>query len=171
MVKIRLTRMGDHKSPFYRIIVADSRSPRDGRFIEVLGTYDPHLDDGLKLDVDKSKQWIKNGAQPTDTVRALLVKAGALETKKSTQKTKADKKKKAEELTMTELVKYIVTALVDNKEQVSVTEDGDVIVVKVAKEDMGKVIGKQGRIIKSVRSVVKAASVKQGRNCTVEIDE
>ncbi len=94
MVKIRLTRMGDHKSPFYRIIVADSRSPRDGRFIEVLGTYDPHLDDGLKLDVDKSKQWIKNGAQPT--VRALLVKAGALETKKSTQKTKVDKKKKAE---------------------------------------------------------------------------
>ena len=72
---------------------------------------------------------------------------------------------------MTELVKYIVTALVDNKEQVSVTEDGDVIVVKVAKEDMGKVIGKQGRIIKSVRSVVKAASFKQGRNCTVEIDE
>ncbi len=72
---------------------------------------------------------------------------------------------------MTELVKYIVTALVDNKEQVFVTEDGDVIVVKVAKEDMGKVIGKQGRIIKSVRSVVKAASVKQGRNCTVEIDE
>ena len=72
---------------------------------------------------------------------------------------------------MTELVKYIVTALVDNKEQVSVTEDGDVIVVKVAKEDMGKVIGKQGRIIKAVRSVVKAASVKQGRNCTVEIDE
>ena len=59
----------------------------------------------------------------------------------------------------------------DNKEQVFVTEDGDVIVVKVAKEDMGKVIGKQGRIIKSVRSVVKAASVKQGRNCTVEIDE
>lgn len=96
MVKIRLTRMGDHKSPFYRIIVADSRSPRDGRFIEVLGTYDPHLDDGLKLDVEKAKQWIGNGAQPTDTVRALLVKAGALETKKSTQKTKVDKKKKAE---------------------------------------------------------------------------
>ena len=96
MVKIRLTRMGDHKNPVYRIIVADSRSPRDGRFIEVLGTYDPHLDDGLKLDVEKSKQWIKNGAQPTDTARALLVKEGVLETKKSTQKTKVDKKKKAE---------------------------------------------------------------------------
>ncbi len=96
MVKIRLTRLGDHKSPFYRIIVADSRSPRDGRFIEVLGTYDPHLEDGLKLDTEKSKKWIADGAQPTDTVRALLVKAGVLETKKSTQKTKVEKKKKAE---------------------------------------------------------------------------
>lgn len=96
MVKIRLTRLGDHKSPFYRIIVADSRSPRDGRFVEVLGTYDPHLDDGLKLNADKAKEWIKNGAQPTDTVRALLVNAGVLETKKSTQKTKVEKKKKAE---------------------------------------------------------------------------
>lgn len=96
MVKIRLTRLGDHKSPFYRIIVADSRSPRDGRFIEVLGTYDPHLDDGLKIDVEKSKTWIKNGAQPTDTVRALLVKSGVLEKGKSTQKTKVEKKKKSE---------------------------------------------------------------------------
>lgn len=96
MVKIRLTRMGDHKNPFYRIIVADSRSPRDGRFIEVLGTYDPHIEDGLKLDAEKAKQWVKNGAQPTDTVRALLVDAGVLETKKSTQKTKVEKKKKAE---------------------------------------------------------------------------
>ncbi len=96
MVKIRLTRLGDHKSPFYRIIVADSRSPRDGRFIEVIGTYDPHLDDGLKLDAEKAKKWIADGAQPTDTVRALLVNAGVLTTKKSTQKTKVEKKKKAE---------------------------------------------------------------------------
>lgn len=96
MVKIRLTRLGDHKSPFYRVIVADSRSPRDGKFIEVLGTYDPHLDDGLKLDADKAKKWIANGAQPTDTARALLVQAGVIETKKSTQKTKVEKKKKAD---------------------------------------------------------------------------
>ena len=96
MVKIRLTRMGDHKSPFYRVIVADSRSPRDGKFIEVLGTYDPHLDDGLKLDADKAKKWIANGAQPTDTARALLVQAGVIETKTSTQKTKVEKKKKAD---------------------------------------------------------------------------
>ena len=72
---------------------------------------------------------------------------------------------------MTELVNYIVTALVDNKDEVSVTEDGDVITVKVAKDDIGKIIGKQGRIIKSIRSVVKAAAAKQGKSCTVEIDE
>lgn len=72
---------------------------------------------------------------------------------------------------MIELVKYIVTALVDDKDGVSVTEDGDVVTVRVAKDDVGKVIGRQGRIIKALRSVVKAASVKQGRNCTVEIDE
>lgn len=72
---------------------------------------------------------------------------------------------------MTELVKFMVTALVDNKDEVSVTENGDVIVIKVAKDDMGKIIGRQGRTIKSIRSVVKAASVKHGRNCTVEIDE
>ena len=96
MVKIRLTRMGDHKSPFYRVIVADSRSPRDGKFIEVLGTYDPHLDDGLKLDADKAKKWIANGAQPTDTARALLVQAGVIATNKLTQKTKVEKKKKAD---------------------------------------------------------------------------
>ena len=72
---------------------------------------------------------------------------------------------------MTELVKYIVTALVDKKDEVSFTEDGDVLTVKVAKDDMGKIIGKQGRIIRSIRSVVKAASIKQGRNCSVEIDE
>ncbi|MDE6029660.1 MAG: KH domain-containing protein [Clostridiales bacterium] len=72
---------------------------------------------------------------------------------------------------MTELVNYIVTALVDNKDEVSVQEDGEVITVKVAKDDIGKIIGKQGRIIKSIRSVVKAASAKRGRNCSVEIDE
>lgn len=72
---------------------------------------------------------------------------------------------------MTDLVKYIITALVDKKDEVSVSEDGDVIVVKVAKDDMGKIIGKQGRIIKAVRSVVRAAAIKQGKNCSLEIDE
>ena len=78
-VKIRLRRMGAKKNPFYRIVVADSRYPRDGRFIEEIGTYDPlKTPADVKIDADKAKQWIANGAQPTDTVKALLKKNGAL---------------------------------------------------------------------------------------------
>ena len=71
MVKIRLRRVGAKKAPFYRIVVADSRSPRDGRFIEEIGTYDPMADSGkIKVDMERAKYWIANGAQPTDTVLA-----------------------------------------------------------------------------------------------------
>jgi small subunit ribosomal protein S16 len=78
MVKIRLRRMGAKKAPYYRIVVADSRSPRDGRFIEEIGTYDPLSEnEKLKVDLERAKYWIANGAQPTDTVRGLLKKAEA----------------------------------------------------------------------------------------------
>ena len=74
-VKIRLRRMGAKKAPFYRIVVADSRYPRDGRFIEEIGYYNPLENPPVvKIDADKAKQWISNGAQPTDTVKALLKK-------------------------------------------------------------------------------------------------
>ena len=72
-VKIRLRRMGAKKAPFYRIVVADSRYPRDGRFIEEIGFYDPTKEPSVvKIDAEKAKKWIANGAQPTDTVRAIL---------------------------------------------------------------------------------------------------
>ena len=78
-VKIRLRRMGAKKAPFYRIVVADSRYPRDGRFIEELGYYNPMENPPVvKLDADKAKQWIRNGAQPTDTVKALLKNNGVV---------------------------------------------------------------------------------------------
>ena len=94
-VKIRLTRLGDKKSPFYRVVVADSRSPRDGKFIDIVGTYNPKTQPvEVKIDVEKVKTWIANGAQPTDTARALLVNAGVLEPKAMPAKTKAIKKKK-----------------------------------------------------------------------------
>ena len=81
-VKIRLTRLGDKKSPFYRVIVADSRSPRDGKFIDLLGTYNPLTDPAeIKIDNEKAREWIKNGAQPTDTAKSILVKSGAIEKK------------------------------------------------------------------------------------------
>lgn len=78
-VKIRLKRMGAKKAPHYRVVVADSRSPRDGRFIEEIGYYNPLSDPAeVKIDVEKAQAWLKKGAQPTDTVRALLKKSGVL---------------------------------------------------------------------------------------------
>ena len=79
MVKIRLRRMGAKKAPFYRIVVADSRYPRDGRFIEQLGTYDPLKEPAeIKVDAERAQEWIKTGAQPTDTVKRLFKTAGVL---------------------------------------------------------------------------------------------
>ena len=79
MVKIRLRRMGAKKAPFYRVVVADSRFARDGRFIEESGYYDPTKEPSVvKIDAEKAKQWLDNGAQPTDTVREILKKAAVL---------------------------------------------------------------------------------------------
>ncbi len=79
-VKIRLKRMGMKKKPFYRVVVADIRSPRDGRFIEEIGYYDPMTEPStIKIDAEAAKKWLQNGAQPTDTARALLKKSGIIE--------------------------------------------------------------------------------------------
>ena len=78
-VKIRLRRMGSKKAPFYRVVVADSRYPRDGRFIEDIGTYNPLTDPAeVKIDAEKASKWIANGAQPTDTVKAMLKKINVI---------------------------------------------------------------------------------------------
>ena len=87
MVKIRLRRMGAKKRPFYRIVVADSRTSRNGRFIEILGTYDPNQDPSeIKLNTERAEYWLKCGAQPTDVGRAILKRSGLLGgvTKKAT---------------------------------------------------------------------------------------
>ena len=95
-VKIRLTRLGDKKSPFYRVVVADSRTSRDGKVIEKLGTYDPKTDPAeIKIDVEKAKTWISNGAQPTETAKSILQTAGVLEVKGNTAPKTNNKKKKA----------------------------------------------------------------------------
>ncbi len=79
MVKIRLRRMGAKKAPFYRIIVADARSPRDGRFIEEVGYYNPMTNPAeIKVDAEKVEKWLNNGAQPTETVKAILAKNGLI---------------------------------------------------------------------------------------------
>ena len=77
LVKIRLTRLGAHKKPFYRLIVADSRARRNGPFIEILGTYDPLKEPSeIKIDLEKAKSWLQKGAQPTDTAKKLMQRAG-----------------------------------------------------------------------------------------------
>ena len=96
-VKMRLTRLGDKKSPFYRVVVADSRKTRDGEYIDLIGTYNPLKNpEEVKIDVQKAKDWIFKGAQPTDTVKAILVKAGAIETKPAKKEAKTVKKTKTE---------------------------------------------------------------------------
>jgi small subunit ribosomal protein S16 len=77
MVKIRLKRMGKKRAPFYRVVVADARSPRDGRFIEEIGTYDPNVEPAaVKINAELAKKWLADGAQPTDTVARLFKNAG-----------------------------------------------------------------------------------------------
>ena len=93
-VKIRLTRMGDKKSPFYRIVVTDSRKARDGAYIEKLGTFNPLVVPAeIKLDVERTKVWLNNGAQPTETARTILVREGLLQPV-AKRAPKTDKKKK-----------------------------------------------------------------------------
>ena len=78
-VKLRLIRMGSKKRPFYRVVAADSRYPRDGKFVEVVGTYNPvAITDNIKVDDEKALKWLRNGAQPTDTVKDILSKAGVM---------------------------------------------------------------------------------------------
>jgi len=102
-VKIRLTRMGDKDSAFYRVVVTDSKQARDGKYIENLGTYDPKTADkiqGIKLDVDRAKYWLGVGAQPTETAHALFVKAGIVQAQpykaKANAKPAAPKAKKSD---------------------------------------------------------------------------
>ena len=133
MVKIRLRRMGAKKAPFYRVVVADSRYPRDGRFIEEIGTYNPCVSPAeIKIDAERAQEWIKTGAQPTDTVRAL-----------------------------------------EHPDDVTVTEkqgaDELTLELRVAPDDMGKVIGRQGRIAKEIRTVVRSYAQRTGVKVSVDI--
>ena len=166
-VKIRLRRTGAKKAPSYRVVVADSRYPRDGRFIEEIGYYNPLTEPStIKIDLEKAANWIANGAQPTDTVKVLLKKAG-LEYFHSRQYRRIE---------MKELLITIAQGLVEDPSAVEVVEDepmedGTVVFhLHVAPDDMGRVIGKQGRIAKAMRTVMRAAATRQDVKVAVEID-
>ena len=160
MVKIRLRRMGAKKAPFYRIVVADSRYPRDGRFIEELGTYNPLKEPAeITVNAESAQKWIKDGAQPTDTVRILLKKAGVL----SAMDTAGVK----------EMLTYIVSNLVEKPEeiQINVLDNGSSVTLqlRVAAEDMGRVIGRQGRIAKEIRTLIKTMGLREDTRVMVDI--
>ena len=109
-VKIRLTRMGDKKSPFYRIVVADSRKSRDGEVIDLIGTFNPLTNpETIKVDAQKATDWLKKGAQPTDTAKALLVKANVTFPEKKVKAKKAPEKKAAAKTTAKTATKKTAT--------------------------------------------------------------
>ncbi len=163
MVRLRLTRRGRRKRPFFRIVAADSRMPRDGRYIEVLGTYDPLKSPAaVALKQERVLEWLKKGAQPSVTgVSDILVSA-------SQPGGAAMDELKA-------LIEHMAKALVDKPDAVSVQEtDGEkttIIELRVAQDDLGKVIGKQGRTARSMRTILNAAGTKLGKRCVLEILE
>ena len=192
-VTIRLTRAGSKKVPFYRVVAADSRSPRDGRFIEQLGVYDP-LRDPVEFRVDETRldHWLSVGALPSQTVGELLRRAEARRPRPprrrpsqrsivssrmsdAVEKGRGRGAREQREPSLRELVDYLARGLVDHPEEVEVEEveepDALVFELKVAEEDLGKVIGKQGRTAKALRTILSAASAKTRRRVILEILE
>ena len=155
-VKLRLTRVGSKKNPIYRIVAADSRSPRDGKFIEIIGRYNPQHEPSLiEVDEEKARKWLSNGAQPSEHGREAAEDQGHLEV-------------------VRELLAELARRLVDEPDAVRVEQvEGDdgtlVLRLHVAEADVGKVIGRQGRIARALRTVVRAGGPSAGRRLQLEI--
>ncbi len=164
-VKIRLARHGAKKRPYYRIVVADSRCPRDGKFIEEVGRYNPCTEPAMvQFDLEKVDQWIKNGAQPTDTVASLLEARSRERVSIMAEQTED----------IVGLVESVVRPLVEFPDDLEITssdaEDGSILVeVRVNEEDAGKVIGRQGRVIKAIRTLARAAASRTNTHVEVEL--
>ena len=161
--KIRLARVGSKKNPIYRVVVADSRSPRDGRFIEIVGRYNPQTDPStIELDEAKIEDWVSKGAEMSDPVKRLLKAKSAY-----VGGLVAD--------TMVDFVAHVARQLVDHPDEVRVERmerDGAIVLrLHVASDDIGKVIGRQGRVIRALRTIVRASGTKPGERRLLEIAE
>jgi predicted RNA-binding protein YlqC (UPF0109 family) len=161
LVRIRLRRMGKKKQPVYRIVVADSHKPRDGRYIESLGYYDP-MTEPSTIELNG----VPAGPEPDED-------QGRLGTVPGLEAVEAPVPLETGGSNMKDLLEYLARALVDNPDDVQVEviegERSVILQLKVNPEDIGKVIGKQGRIAQALRTLVKAAATKQGKNAIVEI--
>ena len=203
-VKLRLVRIGKKKQPTYRLVAADSRSPRNGRFIEIVGTYAPRgkslaePDAVVEIDNAKAVKWLSQGAQPTERVEKLLKQSGALD-----EFAAAKAATVTDELTAVDsvddvntiddefddhdddagnrvsggtplaVVTYLVNAIASDTEAVVINteERGDSVRfrIHVAPEDMGRVIGRRGRVAQAIRTVVAAAGARDGVQTSVDI--
>ena len=154
-VKMRLTRVGSKKNPIYRVVVADSHSPRDGRFIEIVGRYNPQSEPSL-IELDEAK--VQGLARPRACSRP--------------NRSAACSRSRG---SLAELVLEIARRLVDDPGAVSVEElerDGEILLrLTVAEDDRGKVIGRQGRIVRALRTLVRAGGVREGKRYLLEIAE
>ena len=201
-VKLRLMRMGKKKQPTYRVVAADSRSPRNGRFIEILGTYDPRQEPSVvKIDNEKAIDWISKGAQPTELVARLLKiaesqpaeapaepkpprhdrrRSGLRGRRRQPDRRRpgadADRRRRREPApTAIAVLDLLVTSLVDDPDAVRIDpieQRGRVrLEVRVGPDDMGRVIGKRGRVANAIRTVVRAAAVRDGVEVDVEFED
>ena len=157
-VRMRLTRVGSKKNPIYRVVVADSRSPRDGRFIEIIGRYNPQTDPStIELDEDEGEGLARQG-------RAAL-----------RRRLEADQGRGHRNLVVAELLAWLAKQLVDDPDAVRVEqverEDATILELYVAPEDRGKVIGRQGRLARSLRTIVRASAARSRRRVVLEIVE
>lgn len=160
MVKIRLRRMGAKKAPFYRVVVADSRYPRDGRFIEEIGTYNPCVSPAeIKIDAERAQEWIEDWRSAH--------RHGPCAAEESQRAVRPGVQE------MKDLLLYIARSLVEHPDDVTVTEkqgaDELTLELRVAPDDMGKVIGRQGRIAKEIRMVVRSYAQRTGVKVSVDI--
>ncbi len=182
-VKIRLARHGAKKRPYYRIVVADSRMPRDGRYIEQVGRYNPLTNPKtIEIDLEKVDAWISKGAQPTNSVSHLIdvVRNGQPVVLPSrgvsmddTMNDEVDEEQEMPSDKVADLVEYIVCGLVDDEGAVSLdvtdSDEGSLIEVSCAEADAGRVIGRKGRTIKAIRTLARALGQRVGTSVEVEV--
>ena len=172
-VRLRLTRVGGKKDPMWRVVVADQRSPRDGRVIETIGHYNAQTDPStIVIDEERARSWLARGAQPSDTVRKLLRIQGIETRAPADGAVRAARTCPAR--TRSELLEYLAEGLVDDPEAVAVEQfeedDGTVVLeLCVAEGDYGKVIGRGGRTAHALRTVVKAAATGEGQRVLLDI--
>ena len=164
MVRIRLRRVGSKKNPIWRIVVADRRSPRDGRTIETIGQYNPQTEPSLiEIDEERARHWLEHGARPTDDRRHAAPHQGHRGLRLLAP------------AAMRDLVEYLARALVEDPDSVRVDEVDDggevVLEVRVAPDDLGRVIGRSGRVANAIRTIAKAAATHEDRRVMVEIVE